>query len=258
MRFDARSDDLAEHDAVTGQAELIELEGVVRTYTTGEVMFTALDHVDLSIGAGEFVGVVGPSGSGKSTLLNVVAAIDRPDLGRVRVGDVEVSALNENAAARWRGRNIGVVFQFFQLLPTLSLADNVALPMDFCGVHRRQDRSKVALELLDRVGLADQAHKLPSEVSGGQQQRAAIARALANDAPVILGDEPTGNLDSEAAASIMDLFDELVAGGRTIVMVTHDRDLARRTGRTITVRDGVVTDGVVVAVTDARPGSGGP
>jgi putative ABC transport system ATP-binding protein len=254
MRCSTRADELADlmkghimETALTrDRAALIELDGIVRTYTTGDIVFTALDHVDLSIGAGEFVGVVGPSGSGKSTLLNVIAGIDRPDQGRVRVGEIEVSALDENAAARWRGRNVGVVFQFFQLLPTLSLADNVALPMDFCGVHRRKDRAGIAFDLLDRVGLADQAHKLPSEVSGGQQQRAAIARALANDAPVILGDEPTGNLDSEAAASIMDLFDELVAGGRTIVMVTHDRDLARRTLRTITVRDGAVTDGSTI------------
>lgn len=225
-----------------GSGPIIELADVVRTYTNGELTFTALDDVDLAIARGEFVGVVGPSGSGKSTLLNVIAAIDRPDRGRVRVGDVEVSALDENAAARWRGRNVGVVFQFFQLLPMLSLADNVALPMDFCGVHRRKDRAGIALELLDRVGLADQAHKLPSQVSGGQQQRAAIARALSTDAPVILGDEPTGNLDSEAASSIMDLFDELVAGGRTIVMVTHDRDLAHRTHRIVTVRDGRIVD----------------
>lgn len=220
----------------------ITLHGASKVYETGDVSFTALDGVDLAIGAGEFVGVVGPSGSGKSTLLNLIAGIDRPSGGQVVVDGVEVSALSENDAARWRGRNIGVVFQFFQLLPTLSLAENVMLPMDFCSVHVRRERPTIARELLDRVGLADHADKLPSEVSGGQQQRVAIARALANDAPLILGDEPTGNLDSESAATMMDLFDDLVASGRTMVMVTHDRDLARRTRRIITVKDGAITE----------------
>jgi putative ABC transport system ATP-binding protein len=222
--------------------ELIALQGVSKTYLTGDVRFTALNGVDLSVSAGEFVSVVGPSGSGKSTLLNLIAGIDRPSGGRVVIGDIEISALTENDAARWRGRNIGVVFQFFQLLPTISLADNVMLPMDFCGVHARGDRPKVARALLARVGLAEHANKLPSEVSGGEQQRAAIARALANDAPIVLGDEPTGNLDSESASSMMDLFDELVRDGRTIVMVTHDRDLAQRTRRIVTVKDGAVSE----------------
>lgn len=220
---------------------LISLRGVSKTYTTGGVPFTALDEVDLSIRAGEFVGIVGPSGSGKSTLLNLMAAIDRPTAGRVRIGDVEVSELSENEAAQWRGRNVGVIFQFFQLLPTLSLADNVMLPMDFCGVHARKQRPTVARELLAEVGLAEHADKLPSQVSGGQQQRAAIARALANDPPVIVGDEPTGNLDSASAASMMALFDRLVAGGRTIVLVTHDLELADRTARSVLVQDGVLT-----------------
>ena len=221
---------------------LISLHGVSKTYTTGEVSFTALHQADLTVNAGEFVAVVGPSGSGKSTLLNLMAAIDRPSDGRVVVGDVEVSRLGENDAARWRGRNLGVIFQFFQLLPTLSLADNVMLPMDLCGVHPRRDRPTVARELLARVGLADHADKLPWQVSGGQQQRAAIARALANDPPIIVGDEPTGNLDSASAASMMALFDTLVATGRTIVLVTHDRQLADRTGRSVLVEDGVVTE----------------
>jgi putative ABC transport system ATP-binding protein len=221
---------------------LIELHGVTKTYRTGETEFTALDRIDLRIAAGEFVGVVGPSGSGKSTLLNLMAAIDRPDRGDVVVGGVEVSQLSENDAARWRGRNLGVIFQFFQLLPTLSLADNVMLPMDLCDVHPRAERPEVARDLLGRVGLAGHADKLPSQVSGGQQQRAAIARALANDAPIIVGDEPTGNLDSASAASMMALFDTLVAAGRTVVLVTHDRELAERTGRTVTVRDGVLTE----------------
>ncbi|HSK57162.1 MAG TPA: ABC transporter ATP-binding protein [Jiangellales bacterium] len=228
-------------------APLIALHGVSKTYTTGEVSFTALDRANLTVKAGEFVGVVGPSGSGKSTLLNLIAAIDRPTHGHVVVGDVEVSDLSENDAARWRGRNLGVIFQFFQLLPTLSLADNVMLPMDFCGVHARRERPAVARELLARVGLADHADKLPSQVSGGQQQRAAIARALANDPPIIVGDEPTGNLDSASAASMMALFDTLVASGRTVVLVTHDLELAARTGRSVLVRDGSTTEQTVGA-----------
>jgi putative ABC transport system ATP-binding protein len=155
---------------------------------------------------------------------------------------VEVSALSENEAAKWRGRNLGVIFQFFQLLPTLSLADNVMFPMDLCGTYARDDRPAVARELLHRVGLADHADKLPSQVSGGQQQRAAIARALANDPPIVVGDEPTGNLDSASAASMMALFDTLVASGRTVVLVTHDQQLAARTGRSILVQDGCLTE----------------
>lgn len=219
---------------------LIQLDNVTRTYLSAGAPFTALDAVDLTFGSGEFVAVVGPSGSGKSTLLNMIAGIDRPTAGRVTVGGVEVSALSENDAAAWRGRTIGVVFQFFQLLPTLRLVDNVMLPMDFCGVHARRDREAIARDLLDRVGLGGHADRLPAELSGGQQQRAAIARALANDAPILLGDEPTGNLDSASADEMMDLFATLVTGGRTMVMVTHDRELAQRTGRIVEVRDGRV------------------
>jgi putative ABC transport system ATP-binding protein len=225
----------------------VALHGVTKTYRTGDREFTAIRGVDLTIQPGEFVSVVGPSGSGKSTLLNLVTAIDRPSDGRVTVGGVEVSGLAEDEAARWRGRNLGVIFQFFQLLPTLSLLDNVVLPMDLCGVHPRRERATIARELLGRVGLADHADKLPAQVSGGQQQRAAIARALANDPPLIVGDEPTGNLDSASAASMMAMFDALVAGGRTVLLVTHDRELADRAGRRIVVRDGEVTDSSPVA-----------
>ena len=229
----------------TPDAGLISLTGVSKTYQAGEVSFTALDRVDLTVRAGEFLGVVGPSGSGKSTLLNLIAAIDQPSLGKVMVGDIEVSALREDEAARWRGRNLGVIFQFFQLLPTLSLADNVRFPMDLCGVHDRRDRPAIARELLARVGLAEQGDKLPSQVSGGQQQRAAIARALANDPPIIIGDEPTGNLDSASAASMMALFGSLVAGGSTVVLVTHDDELAARAGRRVRVQDGTLSEQIV-------------
>ncbi len=222
---------------------LVEFDRVTKTYPTGGRPYPALREVDLTIAPGEFVGIVGPSGSGKSTLLNLLAAIDRPSQGRVVVSGVEVSTLGEDAAARWRGRQLGVVFQFFQLLPTLTLAENVMLPMDYCDVHPARRRPAVAAELLARVGLTEQADRLPSQVSGGQQQRAAIARALANDPPILAADEPTGNLDSTAAATVMDLFAELVEAGRTIVMVTHDRDLAARTTRRVAVRDGRVVDG---------------
>ncbi|MDH3225957.1 MAG: ABC transporter ATP-binding protein [Thermoleophilia bacterium] len=247
MRFGRHSQDDSSPSNDDDTSGLIRFDGVSKTYTTGGISFTALKSADLLVGAGEFVGVVGPSGSGKSTLLNLMAGIDRPTEGRVVVDGVEVSALNENETARWRGKNVGVVFQFFQLLPTLSLAENVMLPMDFCGVHPRRQRPEFARELLDRVGLADQAEKLPSEVSGGQQQRAAIARALSNDPPIILGDEPTGNLDSESASTMMDLFDELVESDRTILMVTHDRELAERTRRIVEVKDGAVSERARVA-----------
>jgi putative ABC transport system ATP-binding protein len=203
---------------------LISLHGVSKAYTTGAVDFTALDRIDPILGAVEFVGMVGPSGSGKSTLLNLVTAIDRPSDGHVVVGDVEVSAPSENEAAKWRGRNLRVIFQFFQLLPTLSPADSVMFPMSCAGPTTARSRPDVARELLARVGLADHADKLPSQVSGGQQQRAAIAQALANDPPIIVGDEPTGNLDSAAAAPMMARFDTLVASGRTVVLVTHTHD----------------------------------
>jgi putative ABC transport system ATP-binding protein len=221
----------------------ISMRRVSKTYTTGDVPFTALDEVDLAVRRGEFVAVVGPSGSGKSTLLNLITAIDRPTDGQVLVGGVDIGALTENQAARWRGRHLGVIFQFFQLLPMLSLADNVMLPMDLCDVHARRDRPDVARELLGSVGLADHTDKLPSQVSGGQQQRAAIARALANDPELVIGDEPTGNLDSASAASMMALFDTLVAQGRTVVLVTHDPQLAARAGRVVRVQDGSLGDG---------------
>lgn len=225
---------------------LITFDSVTKTYRTGALEFTALAGIDLSINPGEFVAVVGPSGSGKSTLLNLVAGIDRPTSGRVVVGDIDVGALDEDAAARWRGRNIGVVFQFFQLIPALTLLENVIMPMDFCNVHPANQREGIALELLTRFGVAEHADKFPSQVSGGEQQRAAIARALANDPPVLVADEPTGNLDSTNASAVMDHFVDLSERGRTILMVTHDRELATRAGRLVTVRDGQLVNAVQV------------
>jgi ABC-type lipoprotein export system ATPase subunit len=222
------------------EAQLIELRRVDKTYVSPAGSFTALKSVDLRVQAGEFVSIIGKSGSGKSTLLNLITGIDRPTAGEVLVGGVPVHALSEGQIAQWRGRNVGVIFQFFQLLPTLTLAENVMLPMDFCGLYAAGERRQRALALLDLVGMADQADKIPSSVSGGQQQRVAIARALANDPPILAADEPTGSLDSKTAASIVELFEDLVDRGRTIVLVTHDTDLAQRASRTVVVADGEV------------------
>ncbi len=221
---------------------LIGLRSVVKTYDTGEVPFTALRGVDLEVEAGEFVGLIGKSGSGKTTLVNMITGIDRPTSGEVNVAGTPVHSLGENKLAMWRGKTIGVVFQFFQLLPTLTVAENVMLPMDFCRVHNLRDRPEYAMHLLEQVEMADQAHKLPAALSGGQQQRVAIARALANDPPLIAADEPTGNLDSATAESVFELFETLVAAGKTIVMVTHDSDLASRVTRALHVRDGEIVE----------------
>jgi putative ABC transport system ATP-binding protein len=221
---------------------LIRLDGVVKNYETPAGSLTALRSVSLEIGDGEFVAVIGKSGSGKTTLVNMITGIDRPSSGGVWVHGTPVHDLSEGAIAQWRGRTVGVVFQFFQLLPTISLLDNVVLPMEFGRLWTPRERRERALELLDRVGLADRALKLPAAVSGGEQQRAAIARALATDAPLLVADEPTGNLDSGNAAAVIELFEQLVAGGKTILIVTHDNDLAARGTRTVVVADGLVVN----------------
>jgi putative ABC transport system ATP-binding protein len=221
----------------------VRVSDVVKAYPLGEGEVVAVDHLDLQVAEGEFVAVVGRSGSGKTTLLNLLAGIDRPTSGTVRVAGSDLGALSESALAAWRGRTVGLVFQFFQLLPTLTVVENVMLPMDFAGVVPAGDRRDRARALLDRVGIADQADKLPATLSGGQQQRAAIARALANDPPVLLADEPTGNLDSTTADAVLTVFAELNAEGRTIVVVTHERDIRSLVGREITLVDGrVVSD----------------
>jgi len=221
----------------------IQVSDVVKVYPLSAGEFVAVDHLSLDIAQGEFVAVVGRSGSGKTTLLNLLAGIDRPTSGTVRVADADLGSLSESGLAAWRGRNIGLVFQFFQLLPTLTVVENVMLPMDFAKkipVGERRDR---ALHLLDRMGVGDQADKVPAALSGGQQQRAAIARALANDPPILLADEPTGNLDSHTAAAVLELFADLNTDGRTIVVVTHERDIRSIVGREVTLMDGrVVTD----------------
>ena len=221
---------------------LIELRKIVKSYKTAAGEFPVLKGIDCQMGAGEFIGVIGRSGSGKSTLINMITGIDRPTSGEIFVGETAVHKLNENQMAIWRGRNLGVVFQFFQLLPMLTLLDNIMLPMDFCGVgnpHRRRDRAMALLEMVDLEAHAD---KLPSAVSGGQQQRAAIARALANDPPIVIADEPTGNLDSRTAESVFQMFETLVGHGKTILMVTHDASLAKRVSRTLLIADGEIVN----------------
>ena len=218
----------------------VQVSDAVKTYplSSGEVV--AVDHLSLDIAHGEFVAVVGRSGSGKTTLLNLLAGIDRPTSGTVRVADADLASLSESGLAAWRGENVGLVFQFFQLLPTLTVVENVMLPMDFARripVGGRRDRAQ---RLLERVGIGDQADKLPATLSGGQQQRAAIARALANDPPILLADEPTGNLDFATAKAVLQLFADLNADGRTIVVVTHERDIRSIAGRQVTLVDGSI------------------
>jgi putative ABC transport system ATP-binding protein len=218
----------------------IEVRELVKRYTNGAGTFSALNDIDLDIARGEFVAIVGQSGSGKSTLLNMLAGIDQPDSGDVVIDGTAVQEMNQDQLARWRGLNIGIVFQFFQLLPTLTAVENVMLPMDFCHRFAASRRRPKAVDLLDRVGLADQADKLPTMLSGGQQQRVAIARALANDPPILLSDEPTGNLDSHTSEAIMQLFQQLTADNKTVVMVTHNEHLALLATQCITLADGEI------------------
>jgi ABC-type lipoprotein export system ATPase subunit len=221
---------------------MIDLRDVHKYYKTAIGDYHALKSIDLQINPGEFVSIIGKSGSGKSTLLNMITGIDRPSSGEVYVNGQAVHGLNENRMARWRGKNLGIVFQFFQLLPTISVVENIMLPMDFCRTYPMREREKRALELLEMVELQDHAYKLPTALSGGQQQRVAIARALANDPPVIIADEPTGNLDSKTAESVFAMFNQLVAQGKTIIIVTHDSGLAKQTHRTALIVDGEIVN----------------
>ncbi len=217
---------------------LIEMRRIVKTFHTPAGDFHALKGIDLCFYEGEFVAVVGRSGSGKSTLVNMITGIDHPTAGSVFVGEVEIHRLPEGKMSIWRGKNLGIVFQFYQLLPMLTLLENVLLPMDFAGVIPWAQREDRARSLLDLVGLGDEADYLPAEISGGQQQSAAVARALANDPPMIIADEPTGNLDSKTANAVFAIFTRLAGEGKTIIMVTHDNSLARRTGRAVYLSDG--------------------
>jgi putative ABC transport system ATP-binding protein len=232
-------------DRPLADGHLIDLRDVVKDYVTDAGPFRALAQVSLQVDSGEFIAVVGRSGSGKSTLMNMVTGIDRPTAGSLVVGGTNLAKLSESRMAQWRGRTVGVIFQFFQLLPTLTVAENVMLPMDFAGLWSTKERLERAMHLLELVGLEDQARKLPASTSGGQQQRAAIARSLANDPPIIVADEPTGNLDSVTAEEVFTLFQSLVDGGRTVVMVTHDHDLAARTRRIVHMVDGRILDGTL-------------
>ncbi len=231
-----------------GQSErtphLIDLHEVVKAYETAAGDFLALKDVNLQVDGGEFVAVIGKSGSGKSTLSNMITGIDRPSSGSVVVNGTSVHKMSEGQIARWRGLSVGVVFQFFQLLPTLTVLENVMLPMDFCNVYAGRERRERAIHLLEQVDMAEQMDKLPTAISGGQQQRVAIARSLATDPPILVADEPTGNLDSRTADSVFSLFEKLVDGGKTILMVTHDDDLAERVTRTVTIADGRIVDDV--------------
>ncbi len=234
---------------------MISLQRVTKTYQTPAGTFSALRGIDLEIKAGEFVAIVGKSGSGKSTLLNLLGGIDHPSSGSVTVAGAALQELTETQLAVWRGRKVGFVFQFFQLLPTLTSAENVMLPMDFCRTFPPRERRKRALDLLDRVGVAPQADKLPSALSGGEQQRVAIARALANDPPVVLADEPTGNLDSVTAGAVLDLLRTMASSGTTVVIATHERDITRLVDRKVEVADGglvAATASTPAAVPEAR------
>jgi putative ABC transport system ATP-binding protein len=221
---------------------LIDLRDVTKTYESDAGPFQALKGIDLQVRRGEFVSVVGKSGSGKSTLVNLITGIDRASSGELWIVGTPIHTLSEGGLAVWRGRAVGVVFQFFQLLPTLTVLENVTLPMDLSNSCRLSEREERAMHLLEAVEIADQAHKLPASISGGQQQRVAIARALANDPPLVVADEPTGNLDSQTTEAVISLFARLIERGKTVLMVTHDMDVALRAGRLVRLADGLIAE----------------
>ena len=227
--------------AQNGQEPIIEIKDVIKSFPVGDTEITILKGISLQVKKGEFLSIVGPSGNGKSTLLNMITGIDRPSSGEIIVTGQPVHKMSEDKLAAWRGGHVGIIFQFFQMLPALSLLQNVILPMDLANKYSPKERRERAKHLLEIVGLADQINKLPSAVSGGQQQRAAIARALANDPPLLVADEPTGNLDSATSHDVFDLFNEVVSQGKTMVMVTHDKELAQRVPRVVEILDGKIT-----------------
>jgi putative ABC transport system ATP-binding protein len=220
---------------------IIAVRDIVKSFPVGDDDLTILKGISFDVHKGEFLTIIGPSGNGKSTLLNMITGIDHPTAGEVVVTGREVHRMSENQLATWRGEYVGIIFQFFQMLPALSLLQNIILPMDFARKYKSREREERAMQLLESVGLADQANKLPGQTSGGQQQRAAIARALANDPPLLVADEPTGNLDTRTSDDVFILFQGLVDQGKTMVMVTHDKELARRVPRVIEIIDGNIT-----------------
>jgi putative ABC transport system ATP-binding protein len=226
---------------VNGRTPIVAVKDVVKSFSVGGSELTILKGISFEVRTSEFVTIVGPSGNGKSTLLNMITGIDRPTHGEIFVTGQAVHKMSEDALAGWRGVNVGIIFQFFQMLPALSLLQNVILPMDLAGKIPSRERRTRAAHLLETVGLADQMHKLPAMVSGGQQQRSAIARALANDPPLLIADEPTGNLDSRSSNDIFNLFSDVVSRGKTLLMVTHDKELATRVPRVVEIRDGRIT-----------------
>lgn len=229
---------------------IVEVRNVMKSFPVGDTEVTILKGVSLRVQPGEFVAIVGPSGNGKSTLLNMITGIDRPSSGEVFVTGQPLHTMSENQMAIWRGEHLGIIFQFFQMLPSLSLLQNIVLPMEFAGKYTPSERRDRAMGLLELVGLVEQANKLPSMVSGGQQQRAAIARSLANDPPMIVADEPTGNLDAKTANEVFNIFYKLVDSGKTMLMVTHDRELAARMPRMVEVVNGLIHSDTMQTVTE--------
>jgi putative ABC transport system ATP-binding protein len=235
---------------VQSNGHIVEIKDLVKRFPMGDDEVTVLKGISFDVQNGEFVTIMGPSGNGKSTLLNMITGIDRPSAGEVIVTGRRVDRLSENELAEWRGDYVGIIFQFFQMLPSLSLLQNVILPMDFARKYSTREREERAMHLLETVGLSDQVNKLPGQVSGGQQQRAAIARALANDPSLVLADEPTGNLDSRTTDDVFQLFNDLVDQGKTLLMVTHDKELARQVPRVIEIIDGNITRDELVGGAD--------
>jgi putative ABC transport system ATP-binding protein len=219
---------------------MIILEGVTKEFKTKERSFRALNNIDLTINKGEYIAIIGKSGSGKSTLLTMMTGIDHPTHGKVFLNGTEIGHMNESQLATWRGKNIGIVFQFFQLIPTLTILENILLAMEFVNCIPKPERVKRAKELLHTVGISDQANKMPASLSGGEQQRAAIARALANNPAILVADEPTGNLDSKTAEAVNSIFSSLAGSGKTVIVVTHEKESAMRYDRTFTLSDGTI------------------
>jgi putative ABC transport system ATP-binding protein len=218
----------------------IQVKNLIKTYDTPAGPLNVLRGFDLTINRGDFVTLIGPSGSGKTTFLNMITAIDTPSGGEVSVGDMNVTRARQRDLTKWRARNIGIIFQFFQLLPTLTVLENVIAPMDFADVFKPKERKDRAMMLLERFGIGDQAYKTPDMLSGGQQQRVAVARALANNPPLIIGDEPTGNLDRMSASNVFNYFNELAKEGATVLLVTHDRELVHNVPHLLEMVDGSI------------------